>query len=141
MRRSPCWRRGSAPGRRARPRACPGHLVPAAPDQLPAAAAALVPHTRRVQPWALAPAERTAILDVLHSNRFADIAPAEVWATLLDEGTYPGSVSTYYRVLREAGETRNGARRPPILPRSSPSWQPTGRARSIRGTSPSCTGP
>ena len=48
----------------------------------------------------------TAILDVLHSDRFADLAPAEVWATLLDEGTYLGSVSTYYRVLREAGESR-----------------------------------
>ena len=38
--------------------------------------------------------------------RFADLAPDEVWATLLDEGTYLGSVSTYYRVLREAGESR-----------------------------------
>ena len=68
--------------------------------------AAPVPHTERIQPRALAPAERTAILDALHSDRFADLAPAEVWATLLDEGTYLGSVSTYYRVLREAGESR-----------------------------------
>jgi len=65
-----------------------------------------VPHAERVQPRALAPDERHAILDVLHSTRFADTAPAEVWATLLDEGTYLGSVSTYYRVLREAGENR-----------------------------------
>src|SRR5690242_6686155 len=65
-----------------------------------------VPHAERVQPRALAPAERQAILDVLHSDRFADLAPAEVWATLLDEGAYLGSVSTYYRVLREAGESR-----------------------------------
>jgi hypothetical protein len=65
-----------------------------------------VPHADRVQPRALAPAERTAILDVLHSARFADTAPAEIWAMLLDEGTYLGSVSTYYRVLREAGENR-----------------------------------
>jgi putative transposase len=72
----------------------------------PAPKAAPVPHADRVQPRALAPAERTAILDVLHSGRFADTAPAEVWATLLDEGTYLGSVSTYYRVLREAGESR-----------------------------------
>ena len=49
-----------------------------------------VPHAERVQPRALAPAERTAILDVLHSDRFADLAPGEVWATLLDEGTYLG---------------------------------------------------
>jgi putative transposase len=68
--------------------------------------AAPVPHTQRVQPRALDPAERTAILDVLHTGRFADLAPAEVWATLLDEGTYLGSVSTFYRVLREAGESR-----------------------------------
>jgi putative transposase len=72
----------------------------------PAPKAAPVPHTGPIQPRALAPAERTAILDVLHSDRFADLAPAEVWATLLDEGTYLGSVSTYYRVLREAGESR-----------------------------------
>ena len=65
-----------------------------------------VPHADRAQPRALAPAERAAILDALHSTRFADLAPDEVWATLLDEGTYLGSVSTYYRVLREAGESR-----------------------------------
>ena len=65
-----------------------------------------VPHAERVQPRALAPAERQAILDALHSCRFADLAPDEVWAVLLDEGTYLGSVSTYYRVLREAGESR-----------------------------------
>ena len=65
-----------------------------------------VPHKERAQPRALAAAERQAILDALHSVRFADLAPDEVWATLLDEGTYLGSVSTYYRVLREAGESR-----------------------------------
>jgi putative transposase len=65
-----------------------------------------VPHRDRVQPRALAAAERRAILDMLHSARFADTAPAEAWATLLDEGIYLGSVSTYYRVLREAGESR-----------------------------------
>jgi putative transposase len=69
-----------------------------------------VPHAERIQPRALAPAERQAILDVLHCDRFADTAPAEVWATLLDEGTYLGSVSTYYRVLRKAGETRERRR-------------------------------
>jgi putative transposase len=69
-----------------------------------------VPHKERVQPRALAPAERTAILDALHSKRFADLAPDEVWAVLLDEGTYLGSVSTYYRVLREAGESRERRR-------------------------------
>ena len=37
-----------------------------------------VPHADRVQPRALAPAERTAILDALHSGRFADLAPDEI---------------------------------------------------------------
>jgi len=75
-----------------------------------AAKPAPVPHRERVQPRALAPAERQAILGALHSERFADLAPDEVWATLLDEGTYLGSVSTYYRVLREAGESRERRR-------------------------------
>jgi putative transposase len=65
-----------------------------------------VPHRDRAQPRALTPAERAAILAVLHSERFADLAPADVWAILLDEGTYLGSLSTFYRLLRAAGETR-----------------------------------
>jgi putative transposase len=67
-------------------------------------------HKERFQPRALTTAERQAILAALHSVRFADLAPDEVWATLLDEGTYLGSVSTYYRVLREAGESRERRR-------------------------------
>jgi putative transposase len=69
-----------------------------------------VPHRDRAQPRALSPAERAAILTALHAERFADTAPAEVWATLLDEGAYLGSLSTFYRLLRQAGETRE--RRP-----------------------------
>ena len=34
--------------------------------------------------------------DVLHSDRFVDMSPAEVWATLLDEGVYLGSQWTFY---------------------------------------------
>ena len=69
-----------------------------------------VPHRDRAQPRALAPAERQAILDVLHAPRFADLAPGEVWAILLDEGVYLGSQSTFYRLLRRAGETRERRR-------------------------------
>ena len=36
---------------------------------------------------------------MLHSERFCDAAPAQVWATLLDEGSYLGSQSTFYRLL------------------------------------------
>ena len=106
MRRSPYRRRGSAPGglRGLRRAAC--DLVPAAPDQPAAAAAGPVRAYRAVQPRALGTAERTAILDVLHTGQFADLAPDEVWATLLDEDAYVGSVSIFCRVLCEAG---NGA--------------------------------
>jgi putative transposase len=58
----------------------------------------------------LSTAEQQGILEVLHSDRFADLAPAEVWATLLDEGVYLGSESTFYRLLRHAGEVRERRR-------------------------------
>jgi putative transposase len=63
-----------------------------------------------VQPRALDGAERQAILDVLHSERFADASPAQVWATLLDEGVYLGAQSTFYRLLRGVGESRERRR-------------------------------
>lgn len=69
-----------------------------------------IPQRDRHQPRALTDLERQAILDQLHSPRFVDSAPAEVWATLLDEGVYLGSISTFYRVLREAGESNERRR-------------------------------
>jgi putative transposase len=54
----------------------------------------------------LNPQERQDVLDVLHTERFMDKAPATVYATLLDEGTYFCSVRTMYRVLDAAGEVR-----------------------------------
>jgi putative transposase len=65
-----------------------------------------IPHHQRRQPRALSACEQQAILDVLHSERFVDMSPTEVWATLLDEGVYLGSLSTFYRLLRKAGEVR-----------------------------------
>ncbi len=55
---------------------------------------------------ALLPAERTAVLDVLHSDRFLDTSPAATYATLLDEGTYLASERTMYRILAGAQEVR-----------------------------------
>ena len=56
------------------------------------------------------------ILDELHSARFVDVSVTEVWATLLDEGRYLGSISTFYRLLRKAGEVRNAVARRPTRP-------------------------
>jgi putative transposase len=58
------------------------------------------------QPNALGAAERAGILAVLDGERFVDKSPAQVWAVLLDEGRYLGSVSTFYRVLRSDGQVR-----------------------------------
>ena len=60
----------------------------------------------RAHPRALSVAERAAVLDVLHAPRFRDAAPAAVYATLLDEGTYLASERTMYRLLAAEGETR-----------------------------------
>jgi len=49
---------------------------------------------------ALSETERQVVLDTLNSERFADTAPAEVYATLLDDGIYLCSISTMYRLLR-----------------------------------------
>jgi putative transposase len=55
---------------------------------------------------ALDEAERQAVMDTLHSERFRDQAPSQVYATLLDECTYLCSIRTMYRILEEAGEVR-----------------------------------
>jgi putative transposase len=63
-------------------------------------------HARRGSPRALRPEERQAVLDILHSERFVDHAPREVYATLLEEQTYLCSPRTMYRLLAAAGEVR-----------------------------------
>jgi putative transposase len=55
---------------------------------------------------ALSNAEREAVHQTLNNERFADQAPREVYATLLDEGTYLCSPRTMYRVLDEHAEVR-----------------------------------
>jgi putative transposase len=75
---------------------------------------------RRPQPRALAAPEQAAVLDVLHSERFADAAPAAVYATLLDEGRYLASVPTMYRLLHAAGEVRERRRQATHPPRVKP---------------------
>jgi putative transposase len=46
------------------------------------------------------------VAQVLYDDRFADKAPATVYATLLDEGVYLCSISTMYRILHERDEVR-----------------------------------
>ncbi|ODA69094.1 hypothetical protein APS67_006757 [Streptomyces sp. AVP053U2] len=49
---------------------------------------------RRPHPRSLSAAEREEVLDVLHSEEFADMAPGEIYAVLLDRGTCLCSEST-----------------------------------------------
>jgi putative transposase len=57
------------------------------------------PRPRGAPARSLSDAEREAVLGELHSERFADSSPAQVWATLLDEGRYLASQRTMYRLL------------------------------------------
>lgn len=50
--------------------------------------------------------ERQQALDLLHSERFIDSAPRQVYAELLDEGKYLCSVRTMYRILEDEGEVK-----------------------------------
>ncbi len=72
---------------------------PAATAEAPAWPADSAPSTPR-SARALSVEERAQIRAVLNSERFADCAPREVYATLLDEGVYLCSWSTMYRLLR-----------------------------------------
>jgi transposase InsO family protein len=73
----------------------------------------------RVHPWptqplklrpsparALTKEERVGVAEVLNSDRFADLAPRQIYATLLDEDTYLCSIRTMYRILESLGQAR-----------------------------------
>ncbi len=64
------------------------------------------PRPRTSPARALSEAERGEVLNVLRSERFVDCSPAQVWATLLDEGRYLASERTMYRLLGVNGEIR-----------------------------------
>jgi putative transposase len=71
--------------------------------------------SRPSPPRTLPAAERTAVLDLLHAPRFVDLAPAQVYAGLLDEGRYVCSERTMYRILeahQEVRERRDQLRHP-----------------------------
>jgi putative transposase len=59
---------------------------------------------------ALTGAQRRVVLDLLHAPRFADQAPTEIYATLLDEGVYRCSIRSMYRLLGQHGEVRERRR-------------------------------
>ena len=88
--------------------------------------------------------ERAEILRVVNSPQFVDLPPIQIYARLLDEGVYLGSISTIYRVLNEnkqVKDRRRLARHParviPELTATGPgqvfSWDITKLAGPIKG--------
>jgi putative transposase len=75
---------------------------------------------RPTPPNKLTEAEVEEILATLRSPRFVDCSPAQVYFTLLDEGTYLASESTFYRVLRAHDSTRERRRQATHPPRTRP---------------------
>jgi len=91
---------------------------------------------RAAPPNALSKEESEELIAVLNSKEFADKSPRQVWATLIDRGTYLASVSTMYRVLRARGlvrerraQARHEAKKKPHLVARNPnevwSWDIT----------------
>jgi len=102
------------------------------------------PAPRPVPPNKLTETERQAVLTVLRCEEYCDLAPAQVWARLLDDGIYLCSIRTMYRLLAAAGENRerrrqrtHPARKKPELIARAPnqvwSWDITKLAGPVRG--------
>ena len=68
---------------------------------------------RRVSARRLNDEEKSVVLGCLHEERFQDCSPAQVYASLLDEGLYHCSLRTMYRLLE--GEGGSGERRDQLI--------------------------
>jgi putative transposase len=64
------------------------------------------PRPRPVPQRALTADQRLAVVELLHEPHFVDLAPAEIYASLLDQGIYHCSIRTMYRILDENGEIK-----------------------------------
>ena len=81
------------------------------------------PQKCRVPGRGLTQSEQERVVSDLNSDRFKDMAPPQVYSTLLDEGVFHCSISTMYRLLRKRGEinerrkqrTHVSAQRPELL--------------------------
>jgi transposase InsO family protein len=88
--------------------------------------------------------ERQSVLDVANSQEFAHLAPNQIVPMLADQGRYIASESTFYRVLRDAGQmTHRGKVKPPTRKRPASlhadapnqlwSWDITYLATTVKG--------
>lgn len=104
-----------------------------------------VPKARPRSNRALTVADKTEVRQVLNSDRFVDLAPRQVYATLLDDEIYLCHWRTMYRILdehQESQERRNQLKHPPTAiprleatgPRQLWSWDITKLPGPAKGT-------
>ena len=104
------------------------------------------PHAPRPEPTnKLSPAERTAIIDLANSPAYSNLPPSQIVPKLLDKGLYLGSESSFYRILKGAGQLNHRGRAQAPKKRHKPtshtataanqvwSWDITYLASSVRG--------
>ena len=100
---------------------------------------------KHAPPHELSAAEKAKILQVANSPEFRDKSPRQIVPTLADRGEYVASESSFYRVLKEAGQLahrgrarRPSASRPRELVASAPNtvwcWDITYMRAAVRGT-------
>ena len=71
--------------------------------------------------------ERQQVLSTVNDPRFADLTPNQIVAILAEGGSYVGSESTIYRIMRQEGLLNHrGRSRPPREPREPPVLEATG---------------
>jgi putative transposase len=84
---------------------------------------------------ALTEAEQAEILAISHREEFRDVTPKTIVPTLADRGEYIASESSFYRVLRRAGEMAHRGRARPSTPRPVSTYamsDPHGCRRLVR---------
>ena len=72
---------------------------------------------RRTPVGRLSTAQRAKIRALLNSERFMDLPPRQIWATLLDEGRYVCHWRTMYRGENDEIRERRHQRTPPSYPK------------------------
>ncbi|WP_420795897.1 IS3 family transposase [Candidatus Symbiobacter mobilis] len=78
----------------------------------------------RIHPQALTAEEKQEVLDVCNSAEFGSLPPSQIVPILADRGRYLASESTFYRVLREAGQcNRRGRARAPKQTQRPQAWE------------------
>ena len=87
----------------------------------------------------LSDSERQAILDVCNEPRFASLPPSQIVPTLLDEGIYHASESSFYRVLKGHNQLKpRGRAKPLILVNRQKLLLPPSLAKCFVGILPIC---